>query len=416
MTGEECGAEADALLSWLGHSGFAGYDPFDGLESPVFRALGLTRSTFARLAWIQLCKRSPVNLRRLVAVPPLRNPKTLGLVLTGLSQRARVRSAIEEELANTLVRWLWDQQVELGAWGYPFAWQNRVFYAPPHMPNAVCSSFVVHGLMDYGEQSGYDEPIELAQRAIPFFRDVLGRTVVGNEVCFSYTAADRTRIHNVNLLVASVLARLGRVGGCDELLSLATAALRYSTTRQRADGAWPYGEAESQRWIDGFHTGFNLTALRWLAELTGAPEATQARRSGFAFFQQRLLDDRGLPKYYEHSFYPVDAHNCAQAIVTLVESMDLDPDSLDVACKVADWTVDTLRLAPGQYAYRRTRFGLNRVVYTRWSQAWMFRALSALEAACARVSMTAHQPRNPRRAGRCRDRSGEEHETAHDPS
>ena len=53
------------LFAWCRERDFAGYDPFDGLNSRLFRATPLKHSRAARLAWTQLFKRSPINLRSL---------------------------------------------------------------------------------------------------------------------------------------------------------------------------------------------------------------------------------------------------------------------------------------------------------------------------------------------------------------
>ncbi len=384
-----CAKEGDALLAWLRRESFAGFDPFDALESRLFGRSPMARWPLARLAWIQLFKRIPVNLRPLVGVPRLRNPKTLGLALTGLARRAVARGQVETLVGGELVGWLAEcQEPNSGGWGYPFAWQNRAFYAPQHQPNAVCSAFVVHGLLDYSEAANDERAFELATSALPFFHEKLGRTAQGESICFSYTALDGTQIHNVNLLVASALARLGRLTSAPKLLRLAQEAVRYSIDRQRPDGSWPYGEGRSQEWIDGFHTGFNLSALRWLAQLLESDEASTARRKGFEFFQRRLLDEHGLPKYYDRTRYPLDAHSCAQAIVTMVESADLDPSALVAACMILEWTRDTLGRGSGRYAYQRWRLIFKPIVYPRWSQAWMFRAVSELEAGLCRVTRT----------------------------
>ena len=45
--------------------GFAGHDPFDGLNSVLFQLTPLKHIQTARLAWLQMVKRSPVDLRAL---------------------------------------------------------------------------------------------------------------------------------------------------------------------------------------------------------------------------------------------------------------------------------------------------------------------------------------------------------------
>src|SRR5260370_38541746 len=63
------------LDSWCRERGYAGHDPFDGLNSKLFQAMPLRGSRAARLVWTQLFKPSPINFRVLARVPAQRNPK-----------------------------------------------------------------------------------------------------------------------------------------------------------------------------------------------------------------------------------------------------------------------------------------------------------------------------------------------------
>jgi hypothetical protein len=376
------------LHTWLEREDYAGWDPFDGLTSAVFQATPLAAIAPARLAWIQLFKRSPVNLRRIARVPKLRNPKALGLALTAFSGLAtRGNAAALRARGEQLVAWLRaHRSANSVAWGYPFPWQNRHFYAPAGLPNAVCSAFVVRGLMDFHATFGDEQAGELARASLPFFlKDLRAAPQPDGTVCFSYTPGDVTRVHNVNLLVAATIAELGKGDGNDEALSLADRARAFSVARQRDDGAWAYGEAPNQQWIDGFHTGFNLGALRRLEAVIPDSQGASARRRGYEYFARHLLDDDGSPRHYATSTYPWDTHNSAQAIITILESRDLDAQALDRAHRAYAVSRSMLYRGDGVWAYQRTRRYTNVIVYARWSQAWMFRALAELNAAMPRA-------------------------------
>src|SRR5665213_993889 len=67
------------LMQHLEEVDFHGWDPFDALNSKVFNATPLAHSAFARLAWTQLLKRSPINFRKILDIAPTTNPVTLAL-------------------------------------------------------------------------------------------------------------------------------------------------------------------------------------------------------------------------------------------------------------------------------------------------------------------------------------------------
>lgn len=62
-------AESFSLLKlYVEKENFKGWDPYDGLNSKVFQNLPIKNIRLARLAWIQLFKRSPINLRRIFLI------------------------------------------------------------------------------------------------------------------------------------------------------------------------------------------------------------------------------------------------------------------------------------------------------------------------------------------------------------
>ena len=58
------------LLDYIEAEGFRGHDPYDALNSLILRALSFRRK-FLRIAFIQILKRFPVNLRPLILAAEL---------------------------------------------------------------------------------------------------------------------------------------------------------------------------------------------------------------------------------------------------------------------------------------------------------------------------------------------------------
>src|ERR1044071_4598110 len=87
----------ERLTAWSRARGYAGHDPFDALNSRLFRATPLRRSRLARLAWTQTFKRSPVNLRPLALVPVGRNSKGTALFALAALARSRATRSLEDE-------------------------------------------------------------------------------------------------------------------------------------------------------------------------------------------------------------------------------------------------------------------------------------------------------------------------------
>src|SRR5258708_1095354 len=77
---------SDHLDSWIESQEFKGWDPHDALNSPLIGWL-TQRSRYAGIFWLQLLKRSPLNLRRLLRIRKGYNPKGMGLFLASYTRK-----------------------------------------------------------------------------------------------------------------------------------------------------------------------------------------------------------------------------------------------------------------------------------------------------------------------------------------
>src|SRR6185295_13802054 len=390
----------DDLLAWCRARGFAGYDPVDALNSRVFQLTPFNHSRTARLLWSQAFKRSPLNLRALARVPRQQNSKGLALfALATLANYRRLKTVEAETDARALLDELLRARIHGysgAAWGYNFAWQSRNFFAPQGTPMIVPTAFAVRALLEAHQAFGDDSYLQVARSSCDFILNDLKRTFeTEDEICFSYSPADNTQIFNASLLAAETLAGVGALTGETEFCDLALRASRYVVRRQREDGSWVYGAGAGQQWVDNFHTAYVLLSLRRIAQACSdrnvagvkievevddeiAVEIDVAVQRGFAFWRERFFLADGWPKYYHDSLYPADAHAAATAINTLLELRTLDSGALQLAERIAAWTISNLRDARGFFYYQRRRFYTVHTPYMRWTQGWMLYALARL--------------------------------------
>lgn len=367
----------DRLRSYVEERGFAGYDPYDALNSPILRQLTFGRN-WARILAIQALRRAPFNPRPLLLVRAGQNPKALGLFLEGYARLYRLepRQEYADRAAYLIGRLaaLSTRTPSGHGWGYNFDWQSRAFFVPRFTPTIVCSSFVVHALLDASEVFGSQQACELALPVADFFLRDLHRVPAGDSFCFSYTAVDRYPVHNASLLGASVLIRLYRLTGNLAVRDAALTALAYSMRHQREDGSWYYSESETAHWIDSFHTGFNLEAVRRFLNAGEGSEYTQAYARAVRFYAERFFLPDGTPKYYAGSTYPIDVHSAAEAISYFADEGTQFRPLVD---RVLRWTLENLADDRGFFYYQKGPHLTKRIPYMRWGQAWMFRALTA---------------------------------------
>ena len=380
------------LWKWCRTQGFAGYDPYDGLNSRLFEVTPFKNSRAARLAWIQFHKRSPINFRSLVGIPKERNSKAIALfALAALADYRRNPTKENEIQARELLDNLILMSVKgfSGAcWGYNFDWQSRSFFAPRGTPTIVPTAFAARALCEAADVLSRDEYLPFARTICDFILNDLNRTEeTSNEVCFSYSPLDRTRVFNASLLAGETLASVGHLTDESSLAEWAMRAVRYVIGRQRADGSWAYGADDYQSWTDNFHSAFVLSSLSQIQDAVSEPRAVatgsndqfqSAILRGYEFWRERFFLSNGWPKYFPDRLYPADIHSVASAIVALVEMRGRIPGTMILAEQIAEWAGENLRDPRGFFHYQRRRFHTNRISYMRWSQAWMMYALARL--------------------------------------
>ena len=369
----------EAALKGLGDycrtSGFCGWDVFDGLNSSLLQSTPLYRSSLVRLAWIQFFKRSPVNLRAVARVPKGCNAKGLALFASGLL----VQRSLEE--ARALLERLESvccTGYEGWSWGYDFDWESRAFYVKKGTPNLVTTVFVANSFLDYFDVTGDRRYLGVADDACKFILHHLVLEEDDSFLCFRYIPGEAAVVHNAYMLGAALLGRVFRHTRTPRYLEASTKAMRRGVKALRPDGSWFYGERGHHQFVDNFHTGFNLVALNQWMLSTGDRTWEKEVRNAYRYWMDTFFLSDGRPKYYNDSLYPIDIHCSAQGIVTCLKLQEFDPRSLDLAARIARWAIENMQDRRGYFYYQRTRWYTNKVPYMRWSQAWMFYALSLL--------------------------------------
>jgi uncharacterized protein YyaL (SSP411 family) len=283
-----------------------------------------------------------------------------------------------DKLAERLAE-LRSPDTQYWCWGYSFPWQTRSILVPRWAPNLVCTTFAAEASLSFYEQCSAPKYLEMAVSAAEYILRDLYWSGIGPVAGFSYPLPTvQNQVHNANFLASALFCHVFKHTKDERFLEPALKAARYSARKQRPDGSWLYGEGESQQWIDNFHTGYNLCALRSISRDLGTDEFTPCIRQGLNFYKNNFFLENGEVKYYHNRRYPVDIHCVAQGIITLLEFGDMDPECISMARSVFEWAMRNMWDDRGYFYYRVYRLGTDRTSYMRWSQAWMLLALSKL--------------------------------------
>lgn len=382
-----------ALRSWCEAERFKGWDPYDGLNSKIFQILPFFRkSALCRLIMIQGFKRCPVNLRRIALVPKEYNAKGIGLFLQGycnLFKAVSARPELEEKLGSKeeilsrvheLTRLLISLQSKgySGAcWGYNFDWQaRRLFLFPKFTPTVVATSFCATALMEAYEVTGDRYYLDTALSSAEFIIKDLHRTPCSGGFLFSYSPLKgNDTVYNASLLGSRLLSYCYHYTHKEEYKELAEQSVKACCSAQKSDGSWVYGMLPVQSWKDSFHTGYNLDGLIAYQELCNDTTYSEAIRKGFDYYIANFFEADGTPKYYNDRTYPIDIHCPGQLLVTLARLHRYD-EYKELVDKVLDWTIGHMQDRCGYFYYQLKPGISSRIPYMRWSNAFMFCALS----------------------------------------
>ena len=372
---------------------FKGWDPYDGLNSKVFQAIPfLKKSALCRLVVIQGFKRCPVNLRPIALVPKEYNAKGIGLFLQAycnLYKAVKDNPDLEaslgtpesllgqvRELADLLLT-LQSKEYSGACWGYNFDWQaRRIFLFPKDTPTVVATNFCATALMDAYEVTREQRYLDVALSSARFVLEDLHRTDYKDGFLFSYSPLPgNDTVFNASLLGSKLLAYCFHYTGNETYKEAARSSVLACCQAQAADGSWVYGMLPVQSWIDSFHTGYNLDGLIAYQEQTGDNAFSTHIKKGFDFYIKNFFESDGCPKYYHDRKFPIDIHCPGQLFVTL-HRLGKFAEYKDLAEKVLEWTVSHMQDRKGYFYYQLKQGISSKIPYMRWSNAFMFNALS----------------------------------------
>ena len=368
---------------------YKGWDPYDGLNSAIFQATPFKHWDIARLVLIQLCKRSPVNLRPLLLVPKQHNAKGVGLFLNGycnlyrLAERGDTRFGTLEQLREKvddvaqLLLTLQSPSYSGACWGYNFDWQaRRLFLFPAYTPTVVATTFCASALFEAYEVTGNRLYLDMALSSADFVLKDLHRSEHKGGFMLSYSPLPgNDTVYNASLLGAKLLSYCYHYTRNEEYKKTARQIVNAACEGQAENGSWVYGLLPVQAWIDSFHTGYNLDAISHYARLCEDNSFQSHLDKGLEFYLEQFFLSDGTPKYYHNKTYPIDIHCPGQLWVTLSE-MDRWKSNSELCEKVANWTIKKMQSPTGYFYYQLKPGVSSKISYMRWSNAFMFNALS----------------------------------------
>jgi len=368
-----------AVQAWVEGHDYRGYEPFDGLGS-FLRPLTFG-TIIGEIVLQQVGRQSPINLRPIIGVKPQESTKGRGYMAWGHLLRYAATGDNEHRVkAEECLDWLdchKSARYAKHSWGNAFDYASRSGRIARDEPTIVWTGLIGQTFLEAYEQTRNDRWLKIADSLCSWIVD-LPREETARGTCLSYVVKEQSSIHNSNMIGSAVLARTAKHTGNQGYLKLAQSAMLYSCVRQLPDGAWYYGEATKNHWIDNFHTGYNLDSLKRYIAYSGDESFRENLDRGFAYFADHFIEADGCPRYYHNRRQPIDIQGAAQVIDTLAFFSDMVPASLPLSNKVAQWTIRNMQDRDGHFYYRRYPLITAKAPMIHWGQATMFKALAHL--------------------------------------
>ena len=368
------------LIDYCEKEDFKGWDPYDGLNSWVIQKTFLGKSRFFRLAWIQLFKRNPINFRKLVGIRKDYNPKGLGLFLIGycnLYQLNPKNEYLEKiEFLSQKILELQTKGYSGACWGYNFDWQARAFFQPKYTPTVVATSFIGEALLMAFEITGDKKLLDTVSSSCEFVLNDLNKSFDDHgNYTLSYSPLDCTQVFNAGLLGAKLLCLVYNHSKDEKLLIEAKKIVAYVCYKQHDDGSWSYGTLPYHKWIDNFHTGYNLECIYQYQKISKDQNFKSYIKKGLEYYLNNFFTKEGKSKYYNNTTYPIDIHAPAQLVVTLAK-LELLRSNKELVERVLKWTIRNMQDPKGYFYYQKKKWITSKISYIRWAQSWMFYSFS----------------------------------------
>ena len=375
----------DRAIEWVQRHQYRGYEPADGNSSFLFP---LTQGRIFPMRVVQqLVLRAPFNIRPLLGIAPHESAIGRGYMAWGYVRMSRSStSPIVRREAVSCLAWLMTNRAtgfDDFCWGDPYHYATRSGRRPLGAPILIWTALIGQVFLDAFAVLEDERYLDVA-KSVGKWIAKLPIEHTGEGSCLSYNGYQQESIHNSNAMGAAFLARLSAVTGDGAAMDLARDAMLYTCARQRTDGSWYYGEREKYHWIDNFHTGYNLSALKAFRTASLDTSFDEPFVRGLAFFKAHFFEHDGRPKYFHDRLYPIDIQCAAQAIDTLAMVSDEDPESLAAAIKTAQWTIDNMQAPDGHFCYRHLGWTTVKTPMLHWGQGTMVKALAAAIEAIAR--------------------------------
>ena len=215
--------------------GYEGYDPYDGLQSPI--SIIAFKNKYLRYTIMQGNRLFPFNIRPVIGIKKGINPKGMALFASAyINIYKKTKNKKYLNKAKKCLEWLENNvnnKYSGKCWGYNFDWENRMFFLPKGEPCIVVTVFVANAFLDYYEITKDKKYYEIARSSVDFIMNDLNMYKSKEGYCLSYTPFDKVHVYNASILGGVLIARV--YPSNNKMRKIARELVRYVANKQNKE-------------------------------------------------------------------------------------------------------------------------------------------------------------------------------------
>jgi hypothetical protein len=377
-----------SLHKWVNSQEFYGWDPYDALNSKLVSKL-CSDSQLLEILITQMNKYSILNLRPILNIEKGLDTKGISLFAQSFSKLYSLTSdqLYKDDLSrciNFLKSKSLKQKYGFDCWAGHY-YKYRGFdgsMLAPDIPDVITTSNVIKALVESYLILKDNELKYIGKSAYDFLIDrLLGKTEDGLFYLKYDTLSENKIVINASAEGLGAICRLMPLYDDTKMKETACKLSEFLMSTQDPDGCWIYSKYKSgkiRRQTD-FHQGFIIDSLVEYLPFAESKEQDlllESIKKGADFYREKQFLDNGRCYYRYPKLYPTDIHNQAQGIITFCKLSTFDPEYLEFAKKILEWTILNMQDCSGYFFYQKDRIFTNKIPYMRWGAAWMMLSMA----------------------------------------
>jgi hypothetical protein len=252
------------------------------------------------------------------------------------------------------------------------------------------TSFAGHLFLDAHKVFQSVKYLQYADEVALYFVKEHPQTKYKQGLYFHYDPNITSVIYNASACISSFLLRHGNIANKPISLKQGFSGIQFIIHNQNPDGSWYYGRSKKHRYIDGFHTAFNLLSIMQIKNTTSNEQYFSCLEKGLNFYKTALFQKTGhskiKPVRYVKSFTPYnsniiiksDLRDAALGMILFEKCKNILPEERTNSYMILEWVRKKLsNKTSGTFYPFHSLFGVTKIPYINY-QAWMLLALSTI--------------------------------------